>query len=186
MKSFKEIHEALSLDAVNKTPGSEEVTVFLGRMQPPTKAHIKIIDDAWKKHKKKVIIAVVKSGNDDSPFPLKLVAAMIKKATTAKFEILELSSGFIGDFISPLRDQGMEPTIILAGTDRVKSYAGQIKRYAEPFNLNITVEEIKRTDEDISASKVRAAIVNDDLDTFEAMMHKKLHPYFNKLKGYIK
>jgi len=186
MKPFKEfLTEALSLDAVNKTPGSEEVVVFQGRMQPPTKAHIRIIDNAWKKYHKKVIIAIVKSGNADSPFPIKLVQEMIKKATSAKFEILELKTGFIGDFISPLRDNDMEPVILLAGSDRVNSYNEQIKRYKDLFNLNLIVEEIPRTDEDISASKVRNAIQSGDEETFKSMMSPKLYSYFSKLQRYL-
>ncbi len=186
MKSFKQIHEALSLDAVNKFPGTENVTVMVGRFQPPTKAHLGIIDSAYKKYKQKIIIAIVKSNNEKSPFPFNLVKEIIKRSTKSKIEVIEIKTGFIGDFISPLRDKALEPTIILAGTDRVNSYKGQIKRYKEMFNLNITVKETKRTDEDISASKVRQAIKDNDEELFKSMTSKGTWGYFKKLKGYQK
>ncbi len=186
MKTFKEVYtEALSLDAVNKVPGDKEVSVFMGRLQPPTKAHIDIIESAYKQFKQPVVVAIVKSGNDQSPFPVKLVKDILKKSTKAKIEVLEIKSGFIGDFISPLRDKGMEPSIILAGSDRVKSYKGQIKRYEEMFNLDIEVKEIKRTGEDISASKVRQALSDDDEETFKNMTSKGTWSFWDKLKKYL-
>ena len=186
MKSFKQIHEALSLDDVNKIPGKKEVSVFLGRMQPPTLAHISIIENAYKRFRNPVAIAVVKSNNQESPFPFKLIKDILKKSTKAKIIVFEIKSGFIGDFISPLRDKGMEPTVLLAGTDRVKSYRGQIKRYEETFSLDLDVHETIRTDEDISASKVRQALWADDHQTFGKMTAKGTWGFYNKLRSYLK
>ena len=183
---FNELLEAISLDDVNKNPGTEEVSVMLGRFQPCTAAHISIIDDAYKKYGNTVVVAVVKSSNDKSPFPFKLISEILQKSTKSKIKVIELKTGFIGDFISPLRDEGMEPTILLAGTDRVKSYNGQIKRYKDTFNLNLEVKETKRTADDISASKVRQSIVDDDLETFKSMTAKGTWKYFDKLKKYMK
>ena len=134
MKSFKE-HllegKPLALDAVNTTPGSDKVSVLMGRFQPLTIAHTEIIENAYKKYKNKVIVAVVKSKNADSPFSFSLVKQIIEKSIKAPIEVIELSTGFVGDFISPLRDKGMEPVVLLAGSDRINTYKGQIKRYTD-------------------------------------------------------
>ncbi len=184
MISFKKyLEEALSLDNVNKTPGKNKVVVMMGRFQPPTIAHLDIIEKAYKKYKLPVIIAIVKSKNKNSPFSVDIIKKMIKESIKGKIEFLELSSGFIGDFISPLRDKNLEPTILFAGSDRIKSYENQIERYKELFDLNLTVEEIKRNDDDVSASKVRDALKNNDEESFKKLMSKNLHKYFKKLKG---
>ncbi len=187
MKSFKEVFaEALALDKVNKNPGKYGCTVFMGRMQPPTSAHIKIIDDAVRQYKQPVVVAVVKASGDQSPFPFKLVKDILQKSCKQKPRVIELKTGFIGDFISPLRDVGFEPYYLLAGTDRVKNYQGQVKRYEEMFNLSLTVEEIRRRNDDISATKVRQALLDDDEGVFQSMTAPGTHKFYKKLKRLMK
>ena len=186
MKKFSEFCEALSLDAVNKTPGKEEVSVVMGRFQPLTIAHAQIIENAYKKYKRKVVVAVVVSGNEKSPYPFKLVKEIINKSIKVPHEVIEIGTGFIGDFLSPLRDKGMEAKTLFAGSDRIKGYNGQIKRYTQLFNLTMTVEEIPRTESDVSASKVRDALAMDDEELFQSMTPKGEHKYYKKLKGYLK
>lgn len=186
-KSFKEVYtEALSLDAVNKIPQDKEVTVFMGRMQPPTLAHARIIENAYKRTRKPVVVAVVKSGNDQSPFPVKLIKSILNKSVSAKIKVIELKSGFIGDFISPLRDKGFEPTVLIAGSDRIKNYKGQVKRYEELFKLDLEVQEIGRHGDSISASKVRQALRDDDEEAFKEMTPKGEWQFYSKLKRYVK
>lgn len=183
MISFKQVYtEALALKDVNSEPADKEVSVFMGRMQPPTIAHVKIIEDTIKKYKNPVVVAVVKSGNDKSPFSFKLVKSILEKSVKGDIEVIELKTGFIGDFISPLRANGMEPTILMAGSDRVKGYQGQIKRYKDQFNLNLDVKEIKRTGADVSATKVRQAIKDGDEETFKSMTPKGEWSFFKKLQ----
>ena len=186
MKSLKEtLNEALALDDVNTTPGKEKVSVLMGRFQPLTIAHAEIIENAYKKYKNKVIVAVVKSKNESSPFSFNLVKEIIEKSIKVPIEVMELSTGFVGDFISPLRDNGKEPTVLLAGSDRIKSYQGQIKRYTEMFNLTLDVKEIPRTASDTSASKVRAALADDDETLFKTMTPKGEHKFYKKLKSQV-
>ena len=183
--NFSEIlNEALAIDQVNTTPGKEKVVVLIGRLQPPTKAHIKIIEDGMKNENMGGVIGVIKSDNKNSPFPVSLISKMLK-TVNPKIEVLSLTSGFIGDFISELRDKDKEPVILYAGSDRVNSYKGQLKRYSEKLNLSLNIVEITITDEDISASKVREAILNDDIKTFKKMMDPKLVKYFEEMKGFL-
>ncbi len=187
MKRFKEVFtEALAIKDVNKDIGKYECSVFMGRFQPPTAAHIKIIDDAVKKYKQQVVVAVVKSGNEKSPFSFKLVKEILQKSCKQKPRVIELKSGFIGDFISPIRDFGFEPYVLLAGSDRINGYKAQVKRYTDELNLQLTVKEIKRGDDDISATKVRQAISDDDIETFKKITSKGSHKFFKKLQKELK
>jgi citrate lyase synthetase len=185
MLKFSELIEALALDDVNTTPGKEDVDVLMGRFQPLTIAHAQIIENAYKQNKRKVIVAVVKSASDKSPFPFKLMKQIIEKSVKVPIEVIELASGFVGDFISPLRDKGMEPRVLFAGSDRVKSYSGQIKRYEERFNLTMRVNEIPRVASDTSASKVRDALKLDDEALFQSMTPKGEHKFYKRLKGMV-
>ena len=45
--------------------------------------------------------------------------------------------------------------------------------------------EIKRGDEDISASKVRKALKIDDRKTFERMVPKSLHGFYEELQNIL-
>ena len=100
-------------------------------------------------------------------------------------EFLDLDNGFVGEWIHELRKVNKEPIALFCGSDRKKSYEAQIKRYSEKLNLNITVEEIKRTGNDISASKVREALKNNDKDLFKANMDKSVWVLFDRLKKYV-
>ncbi len=173
----------LAVKDVNRIPGiKENAAVFMGRMQPPTIAHINIIEEASKKFGNTVVVAVVKSGNDKSPWEFDIISQIIKESTSVDVKLLEVGTGFIGDFISPLRDEGIEATVLLAGSDRVKGHNAQIERYQEEFSLSLTVEEIKRSNDDISASKVRTAIRENDIETFKSMTPIGEHKYFKQLQ----
>lgn len=185
MKRFSEFREALALDKVNPNPQDTEVSVVMGRFQPLTIAHTQIIENAYKKYKRKVVVAVVKSKNEKSPYPFKLVAEIIKKSIKVPIEVIEIGTGFIGDFIDELRNSGMEPKTLFAGSDRIKGYEGQIKRYQAMFNLTLKVEEIPRTESDVSASKVRQALLDGDEDLFQSMTPQGEWKYYKKLRGYL-
>ena len=68
------------------------------------------------------------------------------------------------------------------GTDRIDSYTKMSERYKEQAGLSDDFQmiEVKRSDEDISATRVRQALINGDIKTFE-----RLTPY-NTLKSYLK
>ncbi len=61
MKKFKQfLIEAIAVDKVCTKKGKENVSVIMGRFQPPKAAHIKIIEQAYKKNKNKIAIFIVK------------------------------------------------------------------------------------------------------------------------------
>jgi len=187
MKSFIEyLDEAIAVDAVNTSPGKKEVVVLQGRFQPPTSGHLKAIEAAYKKYNKPVVIVLIKGAKSDVFFDTKTQIQIFKNMLKSiPHQFLELSNGFVGEWINELRNDDFEPIAMFCGSDRVKSYQGQLKRYTEKLNLNITVEEIARTGEDISASKVREALKNDDLEQFKLNMHKSSWSMFDKLKKMV-
>ena len=179
------IQEAMAVSDVNTEPGDTDVAVIMGRFQPPTKAHLKIIENAYKKTHNKVAVFIVKSKSEKSPFDTGRVIDILK-TLKVPIEIFVIKNGFIGEFVHILRNNKLEPTTLWVGSDRKSSYESQIRRYEDTFNLNLEVKEIKRSAEDISASKVREALLNDDFETFKSMMTKNSLKFYEKLKKDLK
>lgn len=151
--------------------------LFSGRFSPPTKAHIKIVEDAMKKYDG-VVLNIVKATKADAknPFPLDLQIKMWKSV----FPKLKIQTSQTGNLITIIRKSDDNINVVLAGTDRVKDYEGQLKT-----NPDISVEEIKRTDEDISATKVRNALKSDDMAAFKANMDSRLYKFYDELKKFV-
>ncbi len=187
MKTFVEyLNEAIAIDAINTTVGKDEVVVIQGRFQPPTAGHLKAIEVAYKKYKKPVVIVLIKGKNSDVFFDNKIQKEVFgKMLTSIPHLFIDADNGFVGEWIHQLRELNKEPIALFCGSDRVSSYKGQLNRYKEKLNLNLKVEEIARTGKDISASKVRDALKNDDLETFQDNMDKRTWKLFNKLKKLV-
>lgn len=182
---FKEfLNEAtLAVADVKKEPGKKKVTVVVGRFQPNTLGHEKL----FAKAKGKLVIAVVNTDKktEKSPLPFSLQKKLLQKAAPGA-EIIQIKTGFIGEFIDPLRKKGLEPSVLFAGADRENTYKSQVERYKEQLNLSIKVQVIKRTGKDISATQVREAIKKDDKKTFEKLTDKAIHGFYDEIKKYIK
>lgn len=188
MLRFKEYltEGPLPLDQVSTKVGKKEVAVVQGRFQPPTLGHLKMIKQVYQKTHKPVLIAMVKGSKSKVFFDTKVQQEIWTKMLTGiPHEFVEVGTGFIGDWIDAARKKGLEPIALAAGSDRKKGYEDQINRYKEQLKLNMKFVEIPRTDEDISASKVRKALEDGDEKTFKQMMHKSTHSMFDKLRKLV-
>ncbi len=159
----------------------DSVGVYLGRFQPVTKAHEMILKTLGKNHKKAVVFLVKakKADPKKNPFDEKLQIEMIKSVAPKNVAVEVIPTGF---FIGPINDMKETAYTLYCGSDRVDSYK-KMTKYAE--DREVSVSEIKRTDDDISATKVRQALKDDDKKTFEKMTPKPIHKMFDKLKEKI-
>ena len=175
MKTFRELAILESKDSVG---------IMIGRFQPVTKAHTSIIEKISKENKTGIIYLVKgkKSSEDKekNPFDSDIQIKMLEKIIPSNISIEIISSAF---FVDELKTMKESKFVIYAGSDRVKSYKS-FEKYLED-DKTLEVKEIKRTDEDISATKVRDSLKNDDLDTFKSLTPKNIHSMFNELKTYI-
>jgi len=85
---------------LNNLPENQNA-LFLGRLQPPTKAHISIIENALTKFNSVVLCLVQgrKSDKEKNPFPLELQKKMIYDVFGSKVKIITHSSGNIPGII---------------------------------------------------------------------------------------
>jgi|SaaInlStandDraft_4_1057021.scaffolds.fasta_scaffold28122_3 nicotinamide mononucleotide adenylyltransferase len=155
--------------------------LFIGKFRVPTKAHIGIIEKALKEFNH-VVVCVVKAKKDvKASLPLDTQEEILEKIFGRKISVITHSTGNMTSIInkSPKRVR-----YVLAGTDRVESYEGQLKRHK-----NVSVVETKRdmeSKENISATKTIEAIKNGDETVFKKMMHRKTWNMFKELQEIFK
>lgn len=156
---------------------SNKPAIIVGRFQPLTKGHLKLILEAKRKGLEPVLCMIdghagrsadSKKTDErkpwDSRFLLDLYAEPMKKLG---FHIVLVKSADIveiGKAIPGIRAW-------FCGTDRYKDYARMVDKYGVEAGLDPEFElvEIPRSDEDISATKCRKAIVEGDFKTFSKL-----------------
>lgn len=163
----------------------------MGRFQPFTKGHIKMIQEVYKQNNLPVCVCVVSNTKFDSKHPfsddlMQKEFDIALKPLKEYLDVIILKGGDFGKWFDEMKARGYQPQLWGCGSDRVASYTRFAKneKYHEMFDLpdDFDVYEIKRTDDDISASKVREAIKNDDIDTFKSMMPAGAEKLFNDFK----
>lgn len=165
----------------------ENVNILVGRFQPFTLGHLKCCEAIYKARKLKTVLLVIETTKTDKKHPF--TTDMLWKA------FQKLKSKYVAGVIrvkdadivknAPLcRAEGFEPVTWTCGTDRLESYKRFVENYKEDANLadGFEVFEIPRTDSDISATAVRNAIRDQNLEEFERMTPKEFHPLYYKMK----
>ena len=161
----------------------DKVGLFVGRFQPLTKAHTDIINIISEENDKGIIFLVKAKKKDDkkSPFDEHIQRKLLEQILPENIEVVTLPSGFFVDYINELSSNEFS---IYAGSDRIQSYES-FKKYMTDGKTLYT-KEIKRTDTDISGTKVRDTLKNNDKKLFENLTDKRIHKYYNELREYLK
>lgn len=191
LKKFKQfLAEALDLSKFELTPGKKKVNIFIGRLQPPHKIHIKRLIDG--DITELFLVKGAKSDPAKSPFPFEIQEELIKAIFKNKVRVYPLQSAFIGDVINILRKENKEPSKLFCGTDREATYKDQVKRYSKDLNMEMTVEVFDRVSTDtISGTDVRNSLKNSDEEAGFADFQKYMpaevatKDWYNKLKKYV-
>jgi len=165
---------------MDKLPENQNA-LFIGKLRIPTKAHTDIIRTAINKYNH-VIVCIVKAKKDTKQsLNLEYQKKILKKLFGEKVTIIEHSTGNLTSIInkSPKRIK-----FLLTGTDRIESYAGQLKRHPQ-----INMVEIKRDEEsvdNISATKTIDYIRNNDFENFKKMVDAELWDEFKNVGEILK
>ena len=188
----KVLNEALNVP--HKDKGKKPVNMFVGRFQPFTLGHVKVFEKMYKENGYPVVVYLVRGGKADPekrPFDEQLQQAMFTKMAK-QYPFLEAAvvvpNGAIDTLFSNARP-AYEPMMWGFGTDRKKSYNAMINKdsYRDQLGVdpNFKGFEIKRTDDNISASKVRNALKLDDEKTFKKMTPKSIHKFYKALQNIL-
>ena len=183
------LNEALNVP--HKERGKKPVNMFVGRFQPFTLGHVKVFEKMYKENGLPVVVYMVRGGKADPekrPFDEDMQQAMFSKMKK-QYPFLEASfvvpNGAIDTMFAAARPT-YEPMMWGYGTDRKKSYGAMINKQSYRDDLGVDPSfkgfEIKRGEENISASKVRNALKIDDERTFKKMTPKSIHKFYKPLQ----
>jgi cytidyltransferase-like protein len=186
--SSVQINEALNVPHPNQ--GKKPVNIFVGRFQPFTLGHVKVFEQLYRENKLPVVVFIVRSerNKEKAPFSEDLQIAMFEKMKR-EYPFLEaayvINNAAVDNIFATIRP-AYEPILWGFGTDRKKAYDYMINKpdYREQLGVNpeFSGYEIKRGDEDISATKVREALMIDDENAFKKLTPKSIHDMFIPLK----
>lgn len=187
-----QVNEALKVKTTDR--GLQPVNIFVGRFQPFTLGHAKVLESLHKQNGFPVIVFLVKSKTAKKEDAMKRpydeatqmqMFKMVQREYNFLKDIRVIPFAAIDTIFNEIRPE-YEPVLWGTGTDRLAAYAGQAMKDSYREQLNVLPEfgmhEIKRGDDDISATKVRQSMLDDNMSEFKRMVPKSLHPMYAELK----
>ena len=182
------ILECLNEDAKPK----QTVNIIVGRFQPFTLGHVACVKQAVKDVGENTVLCVVDTtkADDKHPFLTSEMTDILDKIVMYEKNVVgwvRVKNADIVKNAEILREAGYNPVSWTCGTDRYDSYSRMATKYADMAGLteDFKVIEVKRGDDDISATKVRTALKEGDRKAFEASMPVYLHSSFDEMKKMI-
>lgn len=157
----------------------KKINIVVGRFQPFTAGHYKCIEAARNANGLQTVICMINvpANKVDKRHPFvttKLVSAYDKlfKGDSNIADVVSVTSADIVKIGEQLKTAGYKIASWTCGTDRLDTYTKMSAKYHDAAGLSDDFEmiEVPRTDEDISATKTRTALLNDDKETFFSMI----------------
>lgn len=170
----------------------EKVNIIIGRFQPFTLGHLKCAQEAQRRLGVKSVLLVINTVKQDARHPFltkqieKILDKMCKEEPALTGYVLVKNADIVKN-VEILREAGYEPVSWTCGTDRYAQYEAMVKKYGKDIDLddNFEVIEVKRGDEDISATAVRQALRNNDEDTYIGLVPNTWRRQFVFLRDII-
>jgi len=174
--------------------GKKPVNMFVGRFQPFTMGHAKVVETINKQNGYPVVIFLVKAKNKkkedafkrpyDEDTQVKMLKQLKKKYPIEKVYVID--RGAIDLMFNTMRADGYEPVLWGTGSDRIKTYSYQVDKPEYREDLGVRTDfglfEIPRNNDNISATQVRNALLDDDEKLFKKLTPKQIHSMYSELK----
>lgn len=162
----------------------KKCNVTVGRFQPFTEGHMKMVEAGYKENNLPCVILQIPNTKNDAkhPFTDELIREEIKFIMNEQKNANHTSiaghfyvkNADIAKIAKTCHENGFEPVLWLCGSDRYPQYSKQADtekyKVANDMLMDFKAFEVKRTDDDTSATKVRQAIKDDDFTTYMRMM----------------
>jgi cytidyltransferase-like protein len=167
--------------------------MFVGRFQPFTLGHQKVIETIYKQNGYPVVIFLIKAKKKKAedafkrPYDEATQLGMLNrlKGKLPIEDVKVLPTAAIDKMFNALRPK-YEPVLCGTGTDRMKVYGYQVNndKYREALGVrdDFGLFEIPRTGKNISATQVRNAMLDGDDKLFKKLTPRGLHNMFDELK----
>ena len=174
--------------------GKKLVNMFVGRFQPFTLGHAKVVKTIHEQNGYPVVIFLVKSVSKkkedgfkrpyDEQTQLEMLNALKRELPIE--EVYIINSAGIDLMFNEMRPK-YEPVLWGTGTDRLKTYGYQVDEPKYRSQLDVRPDfglfEIPRTGKNISATQVREAMLAGDEKLFKKLTPKSIHGMYNDLKS---
>ena len=182
-----------ALDVQYPEQGKKLVNMFVGRFQPFTLGHKKVIETIYKQNGYPVVIFLIKAKKKKAedafkrPYDEATQLGMLNrlKGKLPIEDVKVLPTAAIDKMFNALRPK-YEPVLWGTGTDRMKVYGYQVNndKYREALGVrdDFGLFEIPRTGKNISATQVRNAMLDGDDKLFKKLTPRGLHNMFDELK----
>jgi len=175
--------------------GKTPVNMFVGRFQPFTLGHAKVVETINKQNGYPVVVFLVKSKTKkkedafsrpyDEETQLQMLNQLKGKYPIEKVYIID--RGAIDLMFNTMRADGYEPVLWGTGSDRLKTYSYQVDKPEYREDLGVRTDfglfEIPRTGKNISATQVRNAMLDGDEKLFKKLTPKEIHNMYGELKS---
>ena len=161
-----DIQTTAKIMLIKKLKGNNNALV-LGKFRVLSNAHYDIIKRGLKLYDDVVIAQVTGADTKDT----KDLRYKMLKAAFPNLEIVQTSSG---NLIRIITSASKNVNAVLAGSDRVQSYKEQLRTMP-----GVAVKETKRSDDDISATKIITNI--EDEAYFKANTPKEIHSMYKEI-----
>lgn len=175
----------------------KRVNIVVGRFQPFTAGHYVCVETAKKLKGLQTVICMINTPESKvdkrHPFTTDLLLYLYNELFSNDPYIEKVVPVKNADIVAigeELRRYGYEIAAWTCGTDRYDTYSSMASKYHDKAGLtdDFEVIEVKRTDEDISATKARGYLLSDDKQAFFSMMPRSVKPsneFFYSLKEQI-
>lgn len=168
----------------------QKVNIVIGRFQPFTLGHKELVVELYKKNNLPICILYIDNKKFDArhPFSNDIVEQCIDASFTDKekskyladIPYMKVKNANIVEIGQMLSENGIEPVLLGCGTDRYEQYKKMANnpKYRNQGQLSddFDVALLERNESEVSGTKVRQALKDNDIDSFNkmTMYHKTL------------
>lgn len=156
----------------SEKPNSKVLHVTFGRMNPPTKAHITLIETMRKESNGHFRFFLSNKQDQNNPLSLlERIRVLIELHPPLAFHLAGSNDLFtaMDQADQYMSFHGYEEIVLWGGTDRIPAL-NRVLLYPDRWKFKVKdIREIVRTESNISATAVREAAVNRDIHTFNDM-----------------
>lgn len=158
----------------------QRVNLIVGRFQPFTKGHYFLVEAARRQKNLPSVICMIdtKVPDEKHPFPTTMLTSLYNDFFFNDDYVIETIPVADANIVANgklLKKMGYEIASWTCGSDRLPSYSKMANKYhdeaglADDFEM-IEVPRNEKSDDNISATKVRNALLNNDRVTFDRLM----------------
>lgn len=148
-----------------------KVVFSCGRMNPPTLGHQRVVDRIHELADRDggvpLIFLTQTCDAERNPLSPQVKVGLVERAFSLPVRLTV--SPFAA--VDQLVEQGTEEAVIVVGQDRAEYFRKKgLVKYAASVGLQLSIETLTRTDQDVSATRARQAVQDDDLAAFMSLV----------------